>query len=186
MVQWLVSLPSRATLVKVRPANMQVGFMPKMEVHTCYAYNSQNCLHQQHKHTKTKQKNSHKSISTYPSLSSLVVRYLLQVCHNDLPGADRRCTWLPCMERSADQLCCLQTTRWHYPWGQGQARIHTGKILLYVYYLLGKGGYAFGSVGLSVWLFVDITHKVMNGFGWNFMEGSWVVQWRTDLIFVEI
>ena len=52
-------------------------------------------------------------------------------------------------------------------------------------YLLGKGGYVFGSVGLfvclSVCLSVDnITQKVMNGLGWNFMEGSWIVQWRTD------
>ena len=43
----------------------------------------------------------------------------------------------------------------------------------------------FGSIGLSVCpsvcLFVDsITQKVMNGLGWNCMEGSWVVQWRTD------
>ena len=36
----------------------------------------------------------------------------------------------------------------------------------FVTYLLGKGGYVFGSVGLSVCLFVDnITHKVMNGLG---------------------
>ena len=38
------------------------------------------------------------------------------------------------------------------------------------YYLLGKGGYVFGSVGLSVCLFVclsvnNITQKVMNGLG---------------------
>ena len=34
------------------------------------------------------------------------------------------------------------------------------------YYLLGKGGFVFGSVGLSVCLFVDnITQKVMNGLG---------------------
>ena len=33
-------------------------------------------------------------------------------------------------------------------------------------YLLGKGGYVFGSVGLSVCLSVDnITQKVMNGLG---------------------
>ena len=25
---------------------------------------------------------------------------------------------------------------------------------LFIYYLIGKGGYVFGSVGLSVWLFV--------------------------------
>ena len=37
---------------------------------------------------------------------------------------------------------------------------------LFVYYLLGKGGYVFGSVGLSVCLSVDnITQKVMNGLG---------------------
>ena len=37
------------------------------------------------------------------------------------------------------------------------------------------------SVCLFVCLSVDnITKKVMNGLGWNFMEGSWVVQWRTD------
>ena len=41
---------------------------------------------------------------------------------------------------------------------------------LFVYYLLGKGGYVFGSVGLSVCLFVclsvdNITQKVMNGLG---------------------
>ena len=62
--------------------------------------------------------------------------------------------------------------------------------LAVVNYLLGKRGYVFGSVGLSVFLsvslfvcllFVDnITQKVMNGLGWNFMEGSWVVQWWTD------
>ena len=38
------------------------------------------------------------------------------------------------------------------------------------YYLLGKGGYVFGSVGLSVCLFVclfvdNITQKVKNGLG---------------------
>ena len=34
------------------------------------------------------------------------------------------------------------------------------------FYLLGKGGYVFGSVGLSVCLFVDnISQKVMNGLG---------------------
>ena len=34
------------------------------------------------------------------------------------------------------------------------------------FYLLGKGGYVFGGVGLSVCLFVDnITQKVMNGSG---------------------
>ena len=57
------------------------------------------------------------------------------------------------------------------------------------FYLLGKGGYVFGSVGLFVCLFVclsvclsvdNITQKVMNRLGWNFMDGSWVVQWRTD------
>ena len=48
-------------------------------------------------------------------------------------------------------------------------------------YLLGKGGYVFGSVGLSVCLSVNnITQKVMNGLEWNFMDGSWVVQVRTD------
>ena len=37
------------------------------------------------------------------------------------------------------------------------------------------------SVCLSVCLSVDnITQKVMNGLGWNFMDGSWVVQGRTD------
>ena len=40
----------------------------------------------------------------------------------------------------------------------------------YDHYLLGKGGYVFGSVGLSVCLFVclsvdNITQKVMNGLG---------------------
>ena len=39
-----------------------------------------------------------------------------------------------------------------------------------IHYLLGKGGYVFGSVGLSVCLFVclsvnNITQKVMNGLG---------------------
>ena len=35
---------------------------------------------------------------------------------------------------------------------------------LLIYYLLGKGGYVFGSVGLSVCLSVNnITQKVMNG-----------------------
>ena len=34
------------------------------------------------------------------------------------------------------------------------------------HYLLGKGGYVFGSVGLSVCLSVDnITQKVLNGLG---------------------
>ena len=47
-------------------------------------------------------------------------------------------------------------------------------------YLLGKGGYVFGSVGLSVCLWTTFLKKVMNGLGWNFMEESWVVQWRTD------
>ena len=46
------------------------------------------------------------------------------------------------------------------------------------YYLLAKGGYVLGSVGLSVCLFVclfvdKITQKRI---GMNFMEGSWVVQ----------
>ena len=36
-------------------------------------------------------------------------------------------------------------------------------------------------VSLSVCLSVDnTTQKVMNGLGWNFMDGSWVVQGRTD------
>ena len=44
------------------------------------------------------------------------------------------------------------------------------KYVDWFYYLLGKGGYVFGSVGLSVCLFVclsvnDITQKVMNGLG---------------------
>ena len=35
-----------------------------------------------------------------------------------------------------------------------------------LFYLLGKGGYVFGSVGLFVCLSVDnITQKVMNGLG---------------------
>ena len=33
------------------------------------------------------------------------------------------------------------------------------------FYRLGKGGYVFGSTGLSVCQFVDITQKVMNGLG---------------------
>ena len=42
---------------------------------------------------------------------------------------------------------------------------------------LAKGGYVFGYIGLfvcpSVCLLVDnITQKVMNGLGWNLMEGS--------------
>ena len=42
---------------------------------------------------------------------------------------------------------------------------------------LAKGGYVFSSIGLSVCLFVDnITKKLVNGLGWNFVEGSWVVQ----------
>ena len=49
------------------------------------------------------------------------------------------------------------------------------------HFLLDKGGYVFGSVGLSVCLFVclfvdNITQKVINGLGRNFMEGSLVVQ----------
>ena len=44
------------------------------------------------------------------------------------------------------------------------------------FYLLGKGGYVFGSVGLSVCLAVDnITQKGMNRLGWNFTEGAWIV-----------
>ena len=44
------------------------------------------------------------------------------------------------------------------------------KVTMFIYYLLGKGGYVFGSVGLSVCLFVclsvnNITQKVMNGLG---------------------
>ena len=40
---------------------------------------------------------------------------------------------------------------------------------IYYYYLLGKGGFVFGGVGLSVCLFVflsvDITQQVMDGLG---------------------
>ena len=41
---------------------------------------------------------------------------------------------------------------------------------VYIHYLLGKGGYVFGSVGLSVCLSVclsvnNITQKVINGLG---------------------
>ena len=44
-------------------------------------------------------------------------------------------------------------------------------------------GLCFGSIGLSVCFVVclsvdNITKKVINGFGSNFMEGSWVVQGR--------
>ena len=47
---------------------------------------------------------------------------------------------------------------------------NNSKSLLKYHYLLGKGGYVFGSVGLSVCLFVclsvnNITQKVMNGLG---------------------
>ena len=54
-----------------------------------------------------------------------------------------------------------------------------------MYFLICKGGYGFGSIGLSACLFVclsedNITQKVMNGLGWNLTEESWVVQWRTD------
>ena len=43
--------------------------------------------------------------------------------------------------------------------------IYFGVICIF-YYLLGKAGYVFGSVGLSVCLSVDnITQKVMNGLG---------------------
>ena len=43
-------------------------------------------------------------------------------------------------------------------------------IYLFMYFLICKGGYVFGSVGLSVCLFVclsedNITQKVMNGLG---------------------
>ena len=56
----------------------------------------------------------------------------------------------------------------------------------YTSYLLGKGGYVFGSVGLFVCLFVsNITQKVMNGLRWNFMEGSGVIK-TTDKILVVI
>ena len=42
----------------------------------------------------------------------------------------------------------------------------TGHSLMTHIYLLGKGGYVFGSVGLSVCLFVNnITQKVVNGLG---------------------
>ena len=51
------------------------------------------------------------------------------------------------------------------------------RVCVCVFYLLGKGGYVFGSVGLYVCLFVDnITQNVINGLGLNFMEGSWVAQ----------
>ena len=43
-------------------------------------------------------------------------------------------------------------------------------LTVFFYYLLGKGGYVFGSVGLSVCLSVclsadNITQKVINGLG---------------------
>ena len=46
---------------------------------------------------------------------------------------------------------------------------------------LAKWGYVFGSVGLSVSLYVclfvdNVTQKAINGLGWKFMEESWVVQ----------
>ena len=66
-------------------------------------------------------------------------------------------------------LCALNCVKMRY-------------IKTYYYYLLGKGGYVFGSVGLSVCLSVDsITQKVMDGLEWNFMEGSWVVQWMIKI-----
>ena len=37
---------------------------------------------------------------------------------------------------------------------------------------LAKGGYVFGSIGLSICLFVDITQNVMNGLAWNFIRGG--------------
>ena len=51
----------------------------------------------------------------------------------------------------------------------GKNKIWFVKLCCY-YYLLGKGGYVFGSVGLSVCLFVclsvdNITQKVMNELG---------------------
>ena len=47
---------------------------------------------------------------------------------------------------------------------------------------LGQGGLrSLSASSLFVCLSVDnITQKVMNGLGWNFMDGSWVVQGRTD------
>ena len=47
---------------------------------------------------------------------------------------------------------------------------------------LGQGGLrSLSASSLFICLSVDnITQKVMNGLGWNFMDGSWVVQGRTD------
>ena len=47
------------------------------------------------------------------------------------------------------------------------------------FYLLGKGGYVFGSIDLFV-CWTTLLKKTMNALGWNFMEGSVVVQQRTD------
>ena len=56
---------------------------------------------------------------------------------------------------------------------------------------LAKGGYVFGSVSLSVCLFVcllasNITQNAMTRLQWKFMERSGVVQERTDTIMVSI
>ena len=50
-------------------------------------------------------------------------------------------------------------------------------------YLLGKGGYVFGSVGLFVCLFVSNITQPVNRLKWNVMEGSKVVQWRSAELF---
>ena len=58
-----------------------------------------------------------------------------------------------------------------------EMEVSTLEITACVFASLAKEGYIFASVGLSVCQFVDnTTQKVMDGLGWNFMEGSWVVQ----------
>ena len=61
---------------------------------------------------------------------------------------------------------------------------------VHYYYLLGKGGYVFGGVGLSVCLFVclwtTLLKKLWTDWDEIFRAGSWVVQWRTDDIVVVI
>ena len=54
---------------------------------------------------------------------------------------------------------------------------------VHYYYLLGKGGYVFGGVGLSVCLSVCGQHyskKLWTDWDEIFRAESWVVQWRTD------
>ena len=69
------------------------------------------------------------------------------------------------------------------------AQSHKGKMQLTLSHQ--QGGYAFGSVGLFVFLLVclsvsNITQKVTNGLQWHFTDGSGVVKETSDWILVVI